>query len=63
MTLKDINSRLNDLEHTRRCLYNARNKFDGNKNKVDNYLGYDNISIAIECVEAEIARFEAKDWK
>lgn len=61
MTLNKLNERYNDLKHTRDCLEQAMKKFEGT-NVIDNYLDYEVLRMAHECVVTEMNRFINKDW-
>lgn len=62
MTLNKLNKRYDDLKHTRDCIEQAMKKFEGTSN-VENYLGYESLKIAHECVVTEMTRFINKDWQ
>lgn len=61
MTLYEINQRCDDLRYTRYCIEQAMKKFEGT-NKVENYLGYESLKIAHECVVTEMDRFINRNW-
>ena len=67
MKLTELNNHLDYLKYTQRHLTLARRKFEENKNEGkfmrENYIDYDILTMAIECVEKEIERFENKDWQ
>lgn len=62
MKLKEINKEYENLKHTVACLEKAMEKFKGT-NMVENYLSYNVLSTAKECVIVTIESFENKDWK
>ena len=61
MTLDKLNKRYDDLKHTRDCLESAMKVFEGTNN-IENYLGYESLRIAHECVVSEMNRFINRDW-
>lgn len=62
MTLKELNEEYENLKQTAKALENAMNKFKGTTN-VENYLDYDVLYKARECVVSTMDRFVNKDWK
>lgn len=62
MTLDKLNQKYADLKHTAECLESAMKKFEGTGN-VENYLGYETLKIARECVITEMNRFINRDWQ
>lgn len=60
-TLEDLNYKMQSLVRAKDDLEKARNKFDGSNR--ENYIDYDNLTIAIYCIEKEIERFKARTWK
>lgn len=62
MTLKQLNEEYENLKQTAKALENAMNKFKGTTN-VENYLDYDVLYKAKECVVSAMDRFVNKDWK
>lgn len=62
MTLKELNEEYENLKLTARALESAMNKFKGTTN-VENYLSYDILYKARECVISAMDRFANKDWK
>lgn len=62
MTLDQLNKEYKNLEDTARCLELAMNKFKGTENR-ENYLDYDVLYKARECVISEMNRFINRDWK
>lgn len=62
MTFSEINKRYNDLSYTKHCIEQAMKKFEGT-NRIDNYLGYESLKIAHECVVVEMNSFLNRDWK
>lgn len=62
MTLKQLNDEYENLKQTAKALENAMKKFEGKKN-VENYLDYEILSKARECVISSMDRFINKDWK
>ena len=62
MTLKQLNEEYENLKQTAKALENAMNKFKGTTN-VENYLDYDVLYKARECVVSAMDRFVNKDWK
>ena len=62
MTLNELNKRYEDLKRTSCCLEKAMIKFEKNNN-VDNYLCYEILQLARECVISEMNRFANQDWK
>lgn len=61
MTLKQLNEEYGNLKFTANALENAMKKFEGTKN-VENYLDYDVLYKARECVLSSMDRFINKDW-
>lgn len=61
MTLDKLNERYNNLKHTKDCLEDAMKVFKGTNN-IKNYLGYESLKIAHECVVSEMNRFVNRDW-
>lgn len=61
MTLDELNKRYDDLKYTRDCIEQAMKKFAGTNN-VENYLSYESLKIAYECVVTEMDRFINRDW-
>lgn len=62
MTLKQLNDEYENLKQTAKALENAMKKFEGTKN-VENYLDYDVLYKARECVISAMDRFINRDWK
>lgn len=62
MTLKELNEEYENLKRTRDALTNAMKKFEGTRN-IDNYLGYNTLYKARECVISAMDRFINRDWK
>ena len=62
MTLQQLNQRYDILDQTAKALGYAMKKFEGTKN-VENYLGYETLAQARECVITEIQKFTNIDWK
>lgn len=62
MTLKQLNEEYGNLKFTAEALEKAMKKFEGTKN-VENYLNYDVLYKARECVISSMDRFINKDWK
>ena len=50
------------LKGTRDSLTLAMKQFEGT-NRIENYLDYSTLKIALECVVSEMDRFVNKDWK
>ena len=61
MTMDQINKRYEQLKYARDNIEHSMKKFEGT-NKVENYLGYETLKIAHECVITEMNRFLNKDW-
>ena len=61
MTMDEINKRYEELKYTKTCIERAMEKFRGTNN-IDNYLSYDVLNIAQECVVSHMDRFVNKDW-
>lgn len=62
MTLKELNKEYENLTATARALELAMKKFEGTEN-IDNYLNYDVLCKARECVLVTIDKFVSTDWK
>ena len=62
MTLKQLNDEYENLKQTATALENAMKKFEGTKN-VENYLDYDVLYKARECVVSSMVGFINRDWK
>lgn len=62
MTLKQLNDKHTRLDWTAKALESAMKKFEGTKN-AENYLNYDILHTARECVISEMDRFINRDWK
>lgn len=62
MTLGELNDKYTQLKCTAENLEKAMKKFEGT-NKVENYLGYETLYQARECVITELNRFINRDWK
>lgn len=62
MTLKQLNDEYENLKQTAKALENAMKKFEGTEN-IENYLDYDILYKARECVISAMNRFVNKDWK
>lgn len=62
MTLQQLNAEYENLRQTAKALENAMKKFEGTKN-VENYLDYDVLYKARECVISAMDRFVNRDWK
>ena len=62
MTLKEINEEYENLKQVAKQLELAMKKFEGTKN-VENYLDYDALYKARECVILAINNFENKQWQ
>lgn len=62
MTLKELNEEYENLKNTAKALELAMKKFEGTKN-VENYLDYDVLYKARECVVSAMDRFLNRDWK
>lgn len=62
MTLKQLNDEYENLRQTAKALENAMKKFEGTKN-IENYLNYDILYKARECVVSSMNRFINKDWQ
>lgn len=62
MTLKQLNDEYENLKQTVKALELAMKKFEGTKN-VENYLDYDVLYKARECVVSSMDRFINRDWK
>lgn len=61
MTLKQLNDEYENLKQTARALGNAMKKFEGTKD-VENYLDYEILYKARECVVSAMDRFINRDW-
>ena len=61
MTLKQLNDEYENLKQTAKALENAMKKFEGTEN-IENYLDYDILYKARECVISSMDRFINKDW-
>ena len=61
MTLKQLNDEYENLKQTAKALENAMKKFEGTKNE-ENYLEYDVLYKARECVVSAMDRFFNRDW-
>lgn len=61
MTLKELNEEYGNLKLTADCLGKAMQKFKGTKD-VENYLDYDVLYKARECVISAMDRFVNRDW-
>ena len=62
MTLKEINEEYENLKQVEKHLKFAIKKFEGTKD-VENYLDYDILCKAIDCVILAINNFENKEWQ
>lgn len=62
MTLHELNKEYNDLKNTAECLGKAMKKFEGHAT-IENYLSYDILYRARECVISAMDRFINRDWK
>ena len=62
MTLKELNEEYGNLKMTADCLEKAMQKFKGTRN-IENYLDYDVLYKARECVISAMDRFANRDWK
>lgn len=62
MTLTEMNQKYENMRHTKNCLEKAMKKFEGTEN-VENYLSYETLSVAYECVSSAMDRFLNRDWK
>ena len=62
MTLGQLNDEYENLRRTAKALEYAMKKFEGTNN-TENYLNYDNLYKARECVISAMDRFINKDWK
>ena len=62
MTLEELNKKYEKLKGTRASLTLAMKRFEGT-NRIENYLDYSTLKIALECVVSEMDRFVNKDWK
>ena len=62
MTLQQLNQKYDILDQTAKALGYAMKKFEGTNN-VENYLDYETLAQARECVIAEIKKFTNIDWK
>ena len=62
MTLKQLNEEYDNLKQTAKALENAMKKFEGTKN-TENYLDYETLYKARECVISAMDRFINRDWK
>lgn len=62
MTLEQLNQEYENLKQTAKVLGLAMKKFEGTKN-VENYLDYDVLYKARECVISAMDRFVNRDWK
>lgn len=62
MTLEELNKKYEKLKETRDSLTLAMKRFEGT-NRIENYLDYSTLKIALECVVSEMDRFVNKDWK
>lgn len=61
-TLEVLNYRMQSLIRAKADLEAAKDRFIDGKNR-ENYIDYDNLIIAIYCIEKEIERFKTKTWK
>lgn len=61
MTLEELNKKYAKLKRTAEDIEKAMKKFEGS-NKVENYLGYESLKIARECVITEMNKFINRDW-
>jgi len=62
MTLQQMNEEYENLKQTAKALENAMKKFEGTNN-IENYLDYDILYKARECVISSMNRFLNRDWK
>lgn len=62
MTLDQLNNEYENLKDTARALELAMKKFEGTEN-IENYLNYDVLYNARECVISSMDRFINRDWK
>ena len=62
MTLEELNKKYEKLKGTRDSLTLAMKQFEGT-NRIENYLDYSTLKIALECVVSEMDRFVNKNWK
>ena len=62
MTLQQINKKHEELKDVANRLEKAMKKFEGTKN-VENYLGYETLSIARECVISSMNKLVNYDWQ
>lgn len=62
MILEELNKKYEKLKGTRDSLTLAMKRFEGT-NRIENYLDYSTLKIALECVVSEMDRFVNKDWK
>ena len=61
MAMDEINKKYAELKCTKLCIERAMEKFEGTNN-IENYLSYDVLHIAHECVVSYMDRFVNKDW-
>lgn len=57
MTMDEINKKYAELKCTKLCIERAMEKFEGTNN-IENYLSYDVLHIAHECVVSYMDRFD-----
>lgn len=62
MTLDQLNKEYENLKYTAKRLELAMKKFEGTDN-VENYLHYEVLQKARECVISSMDRFINRDWK
>lgn len=62
MVLEELNKKYNNLKFVADTLKQSMKKFEGSV-LVENYLDYETLKTARECVIAEINRFEKYDWQ
>ena len=61
LTLEELNYKMNSLVRAKEDLEKARNKFY--RSNRENYIDYENLTIAIYCIEKEIDSFKTKTWR
>ena len=62
MTLGELNKEYENLKLTAKLLEKAMKKFEGTTT-VENYLSYETLYKARECVISAMDRFINRDWK
>ena len=61
MTMNQINKKYEQLKCAKDNVEQAMKKFEGTT-KIENYLGYETLKIAHECIVTEMNRFVNRDW-